>query len=111
MVNETINKYWKDWAGLVYLLICLVDFFIGPTVWNLLMFDTCAEVVARGDKCDASRWEPLTLQMGGMFHLSFAGILGVHGWKKKEELEVEYKIKKIDTDGAGIPDTEIREKV
>ena len=36
MVNETINKYWKDWAGLVYLFICLVDFFIGPTVWNTL---------------------------------------------------------------------------
>ena len=37
--------------------------------------------------CDATRWEPLTLQMGGMFHIAFAGILGVATWKKKEENE------------------------
>ena len=29
-INYTINRYWKDWAGLVYLFICLVDFFLAP---------------------------------------------------------------------------------
>ena len=59
--------------------------------------------------CDATRWEPLTLQMGGMFHISFAAILGVHTWRKKDEMEMAHRIK-IDTDGDGVPDTEIIEK-
>ena len=41
--------------------------------------------------------EPMTLQMGGMFHMSFAAILGVAGWKKKEEMEVEHKAKNGDS--------------
>ena len=35
----------------------------------------------------------MTLQMGGMFHISFAAILGVHGWRKKDEMEQEFKAK------------------
>jgi len=34
-----------------------------------------------------SRWEPLTLQMGGMFHMSFMAILGVTAWRKKDEVD------------------------
>ena len=94
-INRTINKYWKDWAGLVYLFICLVDFFVAPLVWNIKMEEHCndKERYPVGVKCEATRWEPMTLQMGGMFHMSFAAILGVAGWKKKEEMEVVYKAK------------------
>ena len=90
-VNYTINRYWKDWAGLVYLFICLVDFFFAPLVWNLKMEEYCHKMVDKGMACDASRWEPHTLQMGGMFHIAFAGILGVATWKKKEENETTWK--------------------
>ena len=86
-INKTINRHWRDWAALVYLFICLCDFFIGPLWWNLLMWGSCDEVVAAGGKCDASRWEPLTLQMGGMFHISFGAILGATAWRKKDEVE------------------------
>ena len=44
-------------------------------------------MVAKGLVCDASRWTPLTLEGGAMFHLSFGAILGATAWKKKEELE------------------------
>ena len=87
-LNKMINRYWRDWAALVYLFICLCDFFVGPLWWNLLMWGSCDEVVAAGGKCDASRWEPLTLQMGGMFHISFGAILGATAWRKKDEVEV-----------------------
>ena len=87
-INKTINRHWRDWAALVYLFICLCDFFIGPLWWNLLMWGSCDEVVAAGGKCDASRWEPLTLQMGGMFHMAFGAILGATAWRKKDEVEV-----------------------
>ena len=51
------------------------------------MFDACDEVLAAGNNCQTSRWEPLTLQMGGMFHMSFAAILGVTAWRKKDEVD------------------------
>ena len=37
---------------------------------------------------NTSRWEPLTLQAGAMFHLSFGAILGTTAWRKKDEVEV-----------------------
>ena len=86
-INKTINRHWRDWAALVYLFICLCDFFVGPLWWNLLMFDACDEVLAAGNNCQTSRWEPLRLQMGGMFHMSFAAILGVTAWRKKDEVD------------------------
>ena len=90
-INYTINRYWKDWAGLVYLFICIIDFFVAPLVWNLKMEDFCKEEQSQGRICNVNRWEPHTLQMGGMFHIAFAGILGVATWKKKEENETSWK--------------------
>ena len=87
-LNKMINRYWRDWAAHVYLFICLCDFFVGPLWWNLLMWGSCDQVVAAGGKCDATRWVPLTLQMGGMFHISFGAILSATAWKKHQELEV-----------------------
>ena len=35
----------------------------------------------------ASRWTPLTLEGGAMFHLSFGAILGATAWRKKDEVD------------------------
>jgi hypothetical protein len=85
-LNKTIEHYWRSWAALVYLFICIVDFFVAPLIWNLMMADHCAthDCAVEG----VTRWEPLTLGAGAMFHLSFGAILGATAWKKKEELEV-----------------------
>ena len=40
-INKNINRYWRDWAALLYLFICLVDFFIAPLVWNIKMEEHC----------------------------------------------------------------------
>ena len=88
-INKTINRHWRDWAGLVYLFICLIDFFVAPLVWNLMMADHCAthDCAAEG----VTRWVPLTLQGGAMFHLSFGAILGATAWRKKDEVEVHHR--------------------
>lgn len=85
-MNKTINRFWRDWAAIVYLFICLCDFFIGPVVWNIQMDSYCNMMVAKGLICDASRWIPLTLEGGGIFHISFGAILSATAWKKGEEL-------------------------
>ena len=88
-INKTIEHYWRSWAALVYLFICIVDFFVAPLVWNLMMAEHCAinDCAAEG----VTRWEPLTLGAGAMFHLSFGAILGATAWKKKEVLEIHHR--------------------
>ena len=86
-VNKMISTYWRDWAALVYLFICLCDFFVGPLWWNLLMWSACNDVLSEGRMCETTRWTPLTLQAGALFHLSFGAILGVTSWKKSSEMK------------------------
>ena len=43
-INKTINRHWRDWAGLVYLFICLIDFFVAPLIWNLKMEAYCYDI-------------------------------------------------------------------
>ena len=96
-INKTINRHWRDWAALVYLFICICDFFVGPLWWNMLMFDAWDEVLAAGNNCQTRRWAPLTLQMGGMFHMSFAAILGVTAWRKKDEVYSVHRNNSVNT--------------
>ena len=88
-INKVINRHWRDWAGLVYLFICLVDFFVAPLIWNMRMEGYCLtyDCAAEG----VTRWTPLTLGAGAMFHISFGAILGATAWKKKDELEVHHR--------------------
>ena len=83
-VNVTIKEYWRDWAALVYLFICLIDFFVAPLIWNFKMAVYCEmhDCVKEG----VTRWIPLTLETGAMFHLSFGAILGATSFNKHKEI-------------------------
>ena len=83
-INKTIHEHWRDWASLVYMFLCLIDFFVAPLVWNLMMAEHCAthDCLKEG----VTRWTPLTLQGGAMFHLSFGAILGATSWNKHKEI-------------------------
>lgn len=79
---------WRVLAGYVYLSICLFDFIVMPIIVHVNTLDT-KEVVREFlfdmedrkfaleliDRADTSRWQPLTLSGGGLFHLSFGAIL------------------------------------
>ena len=83
-INKTLHKYWRTHAAYVYMFICLVDFFIAPLMWNIGMTMMSDEI-----KMETSRWAPLTLQGGALFHFSFGAILGATSWNKHKEISTD----------------------
>ncbi|MBF0315575.1 MAG: hypothetical protein HQK50_09450 [Oligoflexia bacterium] len=69
--DEFFNRQWRSRIALTYVVICLFDFFVAPIVWATVFSITA--------------WQPLTLQGGGTFHLSFGAILGVSAFSKSKE--------------------------
>ena len=51
------------------------------------MWSACNDVLSEGRRCETTRWTPLTLQAGALFHLSFGAILGVTSWRKSSEMK------------------------
>lgn len=71
-----VNR-WRPAAAWVYMFICLVDFVIFPVLWSLLQAAKSGQVTMPH--------QPLTLQGGGLFHMSFGAILGVAAWSRGQE--------------------------
>lgn len=102
---EDWKDQWKHACAIIYLLICVTDFIVAPAVNQLANRNSRQEMIALIDKLQdsdakvaainklsfSSQWEPLTLQGGGLFHLSFGAILGIVAFKnsKKEEEKEE----------------------
>lgn len=82
-----LDKHWRNVSAMVYLIICLYDFIIMPTVIHIHNMDVnhyIKELVATTDKqhtlaiidrMETEEWQPLTLRSGGLFHVSFGAIL------------------------------------
>lgn len=89
-----IANNWRPLSAMVYLLINLFDFVLAP-VWYEAKRDKFADLVPIVKDLDPtvqvhilqprSQWEPLTLQGGGTFHLSFGAILGAAAWTRGRE--------------------------
>lgn len=66
---------WRPAMAWLYLIINAFDFLITPVVSALLAHDPHA----------AAAWAPLTLQGGGLFHVSMLAIVGVTAWGRTQE--------------------------
>lgn len=71
-----MDKIWKPAFAVTYMLICLFDFIVGPVVYNVLQF------LNPGQHLDM--WQAVTLQGGGLFHLSAGAILGIAAINKNK---------------------------
>jgi len=72
----TKEKWYREWRGVaayVYLAICLNDFMLAPILGQIWSWWVHVPYVV---------WVPLTVQGGGLFHVSFGAILGVSAWGK-----------------------------
>lgn len=76
-----IATTWRPLVAFTYIIICLYDFIIGPTLFNVLQYMNPGQSI--------SAYTSITLQGSGLFHLSFGAIIGVsaHG-RTKEKLNI-----------------------
>lgn len=65
-----------------YLIVCLFDFIIAPTLTFTL---------SKHFGIAYKAWEPLTLKEGGYYHMAMGAVLGVAAWTRGLE-----KIKELD---------------
>lgn len=69
-----LRKYWRPVAGWTYLVICIFDFVIAPILWAVIPHFFPGSLT--------QPWKPLTLENGGLMHISFGAILGVAAWSR-----------------------------
>ena len=78
--GEWMQKYWRPCAAFMYMACCLCDFAIFPIMFTVVQF--WEEQVSN----DAFRqWVPITLQGGGLFHVSMCAVLGVSAYGRTQE--------------------------
>lgn len=73
---------WREHASYIYMAIVIFDFLIAPIVWPLFQLAIKSPTI--------TPWVPITLQTGGLLHLSFGAILGVSAWGKSQEKRMLY---------------------
>ena len=99
-----ISKNWKTLAAIVYLWICLFDFFAVPLILAYfenknpkdiaVMIESVKELEVDSNKIMdfihqnyrsiTLQWTPFTLRGGGLFHLSFGALLTGAVLRKRE---------------------------
>ena len=74
--SDWMSAYWRPAMGWTYMAICIFDFIIFPIGWSATLASIHQTV---------TEWQPLTLQGGGLFHMSMGAILGVAAWSRGQE--------------------------
>lgn len=77
-VDSKFLRSWRPTAAYVYLIICMFDFVIAPILTMLLPEYYNLNV-------QYQQWKPITLDNGGIMHVSFGAILGVYAYGRTKE--------------------------
>lgn len=66
------TSHWRPALAWLYFAVNIFDFIIFPILWAIIQTFTHQPLTV---------WDPLTLKGAGLFHISFAAILGIsaHG--------------------------------
>ena len=75
--TEWLQSRWRPLMAMLYMAICGCDFILFPIGWTMI------QALYHGGI--TSQWQPLTLQGGGLIHISFGAILGVAAWGRTKE--------------------------
>ena len=67
--EDFMTSKWRPMMAISYMAICLFDFMVGPILYNILQY------MNPGQHLDM--WQAVTLQGGGLYHLSMGAIIGI----------------------------------
>lgn len=77
---EKSRSWWGEWRSALawtYVIICLYDFCIGPIIFNVLEYWNPGQKI--------SGWQSITLQNGGIIHISLGSIIGISSHGRTQE--------------------------
>lgn len=71
-----LQTYWRPLMAMQYFVICLFDFMLAPIGLSIYAIIRDVPYIV---------WHPLTIEGGGLYHLSLGAILGVSAWTRGQE--------------------------
>ena len=74
---DWMTTKWRPLMAVTYMATIWFDFIVGPVIFNLLQYWNPGQAV--------TTWTPLTLQGGGLYHLSMGAILGIAAFTRGKE--------------------------
>ena len=77
LLKETWFKQWHLFAAWLYLTIIAFDFLIAPITNVVILAYFKYPIIA---------WAPITLQGGGIFHISMLAVIGVATWGQSRQM-------------------------
>lgn len=75
--SKILQGGWRTALAWSYVWICLFDFCFGPMLYNLLQYYNPGQSI--------EMWQAVTLQGGGLYHLSMGAILGISAHGRTQE--------------------------
>jgi hypothetical protein len=75
--EDWMTTKWRPLMAVTYMATIWFDFILGPILFNLLQYWNPGQAVGM--------WVPLTLQGGGLYHISMGAILGIAAWTRGKE--------------------------
>jgi len=74
--NAWLKNMWRPLMAAQYLLVCLFDFIIAPSMTMYLSHKLGVPL---------PQWRPLTLQESGFYHIAMGAIIGISAWTRGQE--------------------------
>lgn len=86
--EDWMTTKWRPLMAITYMATIWFDFILGPILFNILQYWNPGQAIGM--------WVPLTLQGGGLYHISMGAILGIAAWTRGKE-----KVASIENGDAG----------
>jgi hypothetical protein len=79
--EDWMTSKWRPMMAMTYMATILFDFIVGPILFNILQYWNPGQAIGM--------WVPLTLQGGGLYHISMGAILGIAAFTRGKEKVAE----------------------
>ena len=85
---DWMTTKWRPLMAVTYMATIWFDFILGPILYNVLQYWNPGQAI--------TSYIPITLQGGGLYHISMGAILGIAAWTRGKE-----KVASIENGDAG----------